>query len=363
MSFELLPEVKPADFSTIELKKYIVDITEAEVDNAIDDIYQDYHHFETPKDARPIQQGDKVSIDIIGPVFINGKVKKSPPQMSVTAGSEHPLFSGVFEKEVMGKQVEDVIEITDNFGPAPKTEGLKDAEVKFKGKIVGVQEPIKLELNDEFAKAFQYETLGDLKQTIRKKITTETENLSFMILKRSLLDKLAEIHTFPVPEGLIDLEFAQIWKHLQEELNSSPEGNYYADKSEEDLKKEYGDIAKRRVQLGLLFSELAAKNDFKPSQEEVQKAIVGVVNKHPDKFEEIIKHYTTNKSALNALMSPVIEDKIVQFILNQVKLADEKIDMQSFQKEVDRLFPTYDSMMSEESGTEESALDFTEDNK
>lgn len=355
IDFELLPEVTPADFSQIELKKYIVDITDTEVDSAIDDIYQDYQHFEAPKEPRPIKAGDKVAVDVIGPVFINGKVKKGPTHLSVTAGNDHPLFSGNFEKAVMDKAVGDVIEVTDNLGSSPKLETLKNAEFKFKGKITSIQEPVSLELNDDFANAFHYKTLNELKKTIHKKISTETENLSFMILKRSLLDKLSELHTFLVPEGLVDLEFAQIWKHLQDELNASSENNYYADKSEDELKEEYRSISKRRVQLGLLFSELASKHNFKPTENEIQAELMKLVNKHPDKIDEIIQHYTTNKKAMHALMSPVIEDKIVQFILDQVKLIEEKIDMKSFQKEVDRLFPTYDSIADDDSDNEEKS--------
>ena len=59
------------------------------------------------------------------------------------------------------------------------------------------------------------------------------------------MDALAEKHDFPVPQGMVDLEFESIWKQVQPEL--TPEEK---EKPEDEVKAEYRGIAERRVRLG-----------------------------------------------------------------------------------------------------------------
>ena len=74
-------------------------------------------------------------------------------------------------------------------------------------------------------------------------------------VKRTLLDKLAETHSFDVPPGMVDIEFETIWNRLQEELKRGGPDAEEAGKSEDELRAEYRTIAERRVRLGLLLSK------------------------------------------------------------------------------------------------------------
>ena len=84
----------------------------------------------------------------------------------------------------------------------------------------------------------------------------EYGNASRARVKRSLLDHLADNVKFEVPAGMVDLEFEAVWKQIEEELKKNPD---QTDKSEDELKAEYKDIAERRVRLGLDLSPISAR--------------------------------------------------------------------------------------------------------
>ena len=66
--------------------------------------------------------------------------------------------------------------------------------------------------------------------------------------------------TFLLPPTMVESEFDSIWRAVETELQR--EGKTAADegKSEEELKKEYHDIAERRVRLGLVLARIGEKN-------------------------------------------------------------------------------------------------------
>ena len=66
-------------------------------------------------------------------------------------------------------------------------------------------------------------------------------------MKRSLLDHLATTYQFPVPQGMVDLEFDAIWKQLTDEMERTKETFSAEGQSEEEARAEYRAIAERRV--------------------------------------------------------------------------------------------------------------------
>jgi FKBP-type peptidyl-prolyl cis-trans isomerase (trigger factor) len=67
------------------------------------------------------------------------------------------------------------------------------------------------------AEAVGLESLDELRDEIRQRMQRDYDNLARQRLKRALLDKLAEQYDFPVPPGMVDMEFETIWTQYQGE--------------------------------------------------------------------------------------------------------------------------------------------------
>jgi trigger factor len=160
---------------------------------------------------------------------------------------------------------------------------------------------------------------------------------------------------------MVEKEFESIWGQLQRELTEARANGELDEedekKSEEDLKSDYESIAKRRVRLGLLISRLADINKIKLSDGEVRMAIFQEAMRYSSQSDEVIKYYANNKQALQNLVAPLLEDKVVDFILDQSNAVERNVDFLTLKQVVRGVIPTpYDAEFEEnnEDGQKES---------
>src|SRR6185437_9331570 len=69
-------------------------------------------------------------------------------------------------------------------------------------------------IDDSLAEAVGMENLANLRQAVRERIERDYARLARQRLKRELLDRLSDQHHFPVPQGMVDIEFDSIWKQF-----------------------------------------------------------------------------------------------------------------------------------------------------
>ena len=81
------------------------------------------------------------------------------------------------------------------------------------------------------------ESLAELRQEMRQQMQRDYDAASRLRLKRALLDKLAEGYDFPVPPGMVDLEFDNIWGQYQARREVSRERLLASTRSQPPLRK------------------------------------------------------------------------------------------------------------------------------
>ena len=152
----------------------------------------------------------------------------------------------------------------------------------------------------------------------------EYTQLSRAHLKKELLDKLSEIHSFELPEGIVDSEFEGIWKQV---LDAKERDTLDADdkeKSEDELKANYREIAERRVRLGLLLADVGRVNNISVTQEDLNRG-----NSHrslavPGQEARVIEYFQKDANALQELQAPILKIKSSILSLNWRKLTNRK---------------------------------------
>ena len=75
-------------------------------------------------------------------------------------------------------------------------------------------------------------------------------------VKRVLLDELDAKHKFGPPPSLVEDEFNNVWKTIQDDLAARKRTFEDEGTTEEKAKDEYRGIAERRVRLGLVIAEI-----------------------------------------------------------------------------------------------------------
>src|SRR5260221_3146316 len=329
MAVELLPEIKPVDFNELHLERLRPEIPEEEIDRAVRRIAEPNR--KTAAVDRPAASGDVVVMDFVGKVdgkeFSGGSAQGN----SLELGSGR--FIPGFEDQLVGAKAGEHRDVAVTFPAEYSSEELAGKAAEFAVEIKEVRERQVLALDDEMAKEMGFDALDGLRKAVREQLEREYAGLARQRLKRALLDQLAAKHDFPVPPGMVDLEFESIWKQLQEAREQNKDAaKEEAGKSDDELKSEYHAIAERRVRLGLLLSEVGRVNAITVNQDEINRALGEEARRHRGYEKQVVEFYRNNPEALANLRAPIFEDKVVDFITEMATVVDKTVPIEDLLK-------------------------------
>lgn len=329
MEVEILPEIKLGDFSKISLDKFTAEVPAEEVDKAVK--YLAETRKESVKvDGKKAAKGDVVMIDFVGSVdgveFNGGKGNDYPLEL----GSDS--FIPGFEDQLIGAEAGAKVDVKVKFPADYHAKDLADKDAVFAVTVKEVREPKAVEINDELAKSLGAESLDKLKETLSARIKADYDHASRMKLKRQLLDILDKEYSFEVPTSLVDAEYKAIVSQYEQAKKYNQLDAEEKAKKEEDLLKEYKDIALRRVKLGLVLSEVGqnAKISIKP--EDINAAIMNEAKRYPGQEQMVLDYYLKNKQAVENLKAPIFEEKIIDHIISQAKLNEKIVSVEELYK-------------------------------
>lgn len=330
MAVELMPEIEPVEFSKLELERLVVEVSDAEIDEAIGDLAKDQAGFETVEEARPSTESDALMIDFVGRVdgeaFEGGTATDFLLELSATT------FVPGFVEQIRGAKAGDHLTIKVRFPDEYGNAELAGKDAEFEVDVKELRQRGAATVDDQLAEKMGVENLNALKKAIREAREREYAAMSRLHLKRRLLDALAERCDFPVPESTANSEFEAIWKSVAEELERNKDALEEAGKSEDDLRAEYRAIAERRVRLGIFLSEVGRMNNIDVTQEDLNRAVAAEARRYPGQERKVIDHYQKDREAMGSLRAPLFEDKVVNFILELARVTERKVSLEDMLK-------------------------------
>ena len=337
MAIELLPEIVIADFTGIEVEKLTAKPAQKDLDEALERIANANKTTEKVEEKRAAAEGDVCVIDFDGTV--DGKPF---PGMQ---GTEFPLELGSksfiegFEEQLIGAKAGDekTVNVTfpDNYGH----EQLQGVKAEFKVKVKELRTSVVPKLDDEFAKKIGFDDIAKVREAVETQIQQEYDQLSRLVLKRGLLDRLDEKHDFQLPEGMVESEYQGIMQQMKgghDHAHDDPDHVHGPDcdheHGTEEEREEYRGIAERRVKLGLVLAEIGRINKIEVTNQEIQQAVINEARKYPGKEREVFEYYQQNPQAIDAVRAPIYEDKVVDFILETSKISNRQVDIEELTK-------------------------------
>jgi trigger factor len=324
VSVDLMPEFELADITRLEVRKLVADVTDAEIDRALERLAEQARTYSPKAEGEAAQEKDSVTIDFTGRVngetFAGGKAE----DFNLVLGSGQ-LIPGFGDQIVGAKAGEErIVKVT--FPQDYPDAKLAGQPVEFTVTVKEVKAPDAQTIDDELARKLGQASLSSLRDRVRDQLRSEFARASRMHLKRRLLDALDERHSFGLPETMVNREFGLIWDQVEAELKR--EGRTASDegKTEDEMRDEYRKIAERRVRLGLVLARIGEQNGIQVSNDELQRAIAARARQHQGHEQEAFNFYSSNPQAQAEIRAPLFEEKVVDFIAELAQITERKVD-------------------------------------
>jgi trigger factor len=319
VAIEVLPEIGKLDFSDVELERLKASVPDKDVDEAIERIAKANREEKPVDPPRPAQKGDAIKLDFVGSV--DGKEFPGGAAQNYTLEIGSGSFIPGFEDQLIGAEVGKEVDIKVTFPADYGSPELAGKDAVFKCTIKEMHEFVDKPADDELAKKNNFENLEAMRKAVAERISQDYARISRSMIKRQLLDKLADAHKFAVPEGLVESEFNAIWQRIEE----AKKGGQKLDDDEEKMRKEYRDIAERRVRLGLLLADVGRSNAIDVTPEELNQAVMREAMRYPGQERQVLEFYGKNAELKEQLRAPIFEEKTVDFILELAKVAEKPV--------------------------------------
>ncbi|WP_133135564.1 trigger factor [Legionella rowbothamii] len=323
-TFEVMPvfEVAELNQATVELARS--EVTDKDLEEMLDKLREQNKEWHDV--SRAVKKDDKVVIDFQG--FLNDELFDG----GSAEGHELIIGSGAmipgFEDGIIGGKKDKPFDIKVNFPEDYGHKELAGKEAVFKITIHNIMEGKLPELNDAFAEKFNIKEGGvdALKKDIKENMTRELERRVSMMNREKLFDKLMEVNAIDLPLALIDKEI----EHLKHDMYHRLFGHeHHENEKIPDFPRElFEEQAKRRVHLGLLFSEYVKKHQIVADKDKVNAMIEKFAGAYENP-DELRAWYQSSKEHLAEIEALVMEEVVADKIAADAKIKHKSMDYDS----------------------------------
>jgi trigger factor len=254
----------------VEVPYHDPEVADADVDKRLEEIREqkaDYSNI----DPRPLVDGDFAVVALESLAGVEGEpVKQEEMVLEIGGADTFAAFTENLRGLSPGDEKDFEVAYPANYG-APRLAG---KSVMFHTTVKGIRRKNLPEVNDEFAQdAGDYRTVEELRDAIRKSIFAQRQYEAQQEAKNRIIDKLVEMHAFPVPEVFVE---RQIKTRVEQTIRAmiaegvDPRG---AKLDWEKVREAQRDKAMAEVKASMLLGRIAERESIHATREEVDREV------------------------------------------------------------------------------------------
>ena len=323
------PDVSIEGYKGLTAWKKKVEVTDKDVDDELTHVQERNSRMVTVED-REAQNGDIVEIDFDG--YVDGKQfeggKAENYNLTLGAGQ----FIPGFEDQVVGHKTGDEFDVNVKLPEDYQAKELAGKDSVFKIKLHEIKKKELPAVDDDFVKdVSEFNTLDEYKADIKKKLTDAQEASADDSVDNQLIDKLVGLVQAEIPEAMyesrIDEDLRDFSYRLQSQGMNIETYMKYTGMQKDALRGQFRPQAERQVKLRLALEKIAALEEIKPSDEDIEaeyKKIADGYKVEPEKVKKVIPVEDLSKDIAVEKAFDLVKEKAVVAEGEPPKAEDEK---------------------------------------
>jgi trigger factor len=314
--FEVVPQVELLDYKGLTVKYHDPEVTDEDVDKRIEELRHSKAEF-VNEDPRPLADGDFAVLSLESLSAVEGPpVKNEEMTLEVGGGDTLEDFSEHLRGMNPGEEKEFDVSYPEDYGQ-PKLSG---KTVRFRAQVKGVRRKELPEINDEFAQDLgDYRTVDELREAVRKSLFGQRQFEAQQEAKNQLVDKLVDMHDFPVPETFVDQQIKNRTGRALAERGVDPKSLKLDWKK---LKENQQDKALREVKASMLLSRIAEREAIAPTRDEVDKEVERIARQQREPFAAVRLRFEKD-GTLGRIASHIQTEKTLSFLFEHAGKTEE----------------------------------------
>ena len=321
-SFEARVEVKPKveakDYQGLTLPKAEATVTDAEVDQQLQNMRESGSRLEPVEGRDVAQSGDFASIDfeatIDGGPFPGSKAEG----ITVEIAPGELVESNIAALE--GVKVGTSKEIDYTFPAEYRVEEVRGKTAHFRLDLKGLKKKVVPELNDDFARdaGMGVQTLAELKEKLKADLQKAQENKLQTEQREALIKALVERNPFEVPQAMVERALDSMLEGALRQMARSGFDPRRLNLDFMSIREEMRERATQEVKGTLLFEAVALKEGIQASDEDIEKKI-GELATESGQPESAVRKFFKDPEERFGLGLRLREEKTVEFLKAQAK--------------------------------------------
>ncbi len=310
------PEVKLGEYKGIEVEKIEYNVTEEDINNAIDAERKKNARVITIED-RAVENGDLTKIDFEG--FVDGVAfeggKGEDYDLEIGSGA----FIPGFEEQLIGAKLGEETEVNVTFPEEYHASELAGKPAVFKVTVKEIKMSELPELDDDFAsEVSEFDTLAEYKEDVKAKLTKSNEERAKDETENAIMKKVVDAAEVELPEAMIEAQIDRLVSDFAQRLQyqgmSLDMYMQYLGTTMEQLRENFKEQAVIQLNSSLVVEAVMKDAGIEIGPEELELNLVDMSKKYNMELDKL-KEYI-GEDEMENIKKDMAMKKTVEMIVN-----------------------------------------------
>lgn len=312
--FEVAPTVELGEYQGLAVTYAEPVVTDADVEMRLDEIRERKAEY-VNEEPRPVADGDYAVISLESLAGVDEKVQQD--ELMLKIGDQATLAA--FTENLRGVSPEESREFDVTYPADYDRPALAGRTVRFKATVKAVRRKELPEANDDFAKDLgDYQTLDEVKDAIRKSILAEREHHAREETKHQIIEKLVDLHPFPVPDSYVDRQIEISLENQLRQIAAQGVDPRQLKLDWQKIREAQKDRATRDVRASLILDKIAEREGVGANQEEVDREVQRIARKQREAVA-LVRPKLQKDGTLNRIAGQIRTEKTLGFLFDKAR--------------------------------------------